>query len=52
MLRFPLGIKKVLLLSAEGITDYNITGTNFYQDNSTVFIVVLYVVLHLFGLAD
>ena len=37
MLRFPLGIKKVLLLSPAGITDYNIPGTNFYQDNSCCF---------------
>ena len=37
MLRFPLGIKKVLLLSPAGITDYNIPGTNFFQDNTCCF---------------
>ena len=32
MLKYPKGIKKVLLLSPAGITDYNIPGTNFLQD--------------------
>ena len=31
MLKYPKGIKKVLLLSPAGITDYSITGTNFYE---------------------
>ena len=31
MLKYPIGIKKVLLLSPAGITDYNIPGTNFLE---------------------
>jgi len=34
MLRYPKGIKKVLLLSPAGITDYNIPGTEMYQDTN------------------
>ena len=37
LLRFPLGIKKALLLSPAGITDYNIPGTNFFQNNTCCF---------------
>ena len=37
MLRFPEGIKKVLLLSPAGITDYNIPGTDFYQGSTCCF---------------
>ena len=32
MLKYPKGIKKVLLLSPAGITDYNIPGTSFFQN--------------------
>ena len=31
MLKYPIGIKKVLLLSPAGITDYKIPGTNFLE---------------------
>ena len=31
MLQYPIGIKKVLLLSPAGITDYRIPGTNFFE---------------------
>ena len=34
MLKYPKGIKKVLLLSPAGITDYNIPGTDMYQDTN------------------
>jgi pimeloyl-ACP methyl ester carboxylesterase len=34
MLKYPKGIKKVLLLSPAGITDYNIPGTNFYENTN------------------
>ena len=34
MLKYPKGIKKVLLLSPAGITDYRIPGTNINRDNS------------------
>ena len=37
MLRFPEGIKKVLLLSPAGITDYNIPGTDFFQGSTCCF---------------
>ena len=37
MVRFPIGIKKALLLSPAGITDYNIPGTNFYGHNTCCF---------------
>ena len=37
MVRFPIGIKKALLLSPAGITDYNIPGTNFYGNTSCCF---------------
>ena len=37
MLRYPEGIKKVLLLSPAGITDYNIPGTDFFQGSSCCF---------------
>ena len=34
MLRYPKGIKKVLLLSPAGITDYTIPGTDFFEHTS------------------
>ena len=37
MVRFPIAIKKALLLSPAGITDYNIPGTNFYGNTSCCF---------------
>ena len=37
MLRFPEGIKKVLLLSPAGITDYRIPGTDFFEESSCCF---------------
>ena len=37
MLKFPQGIKKVLLLSPAGITDYNIPGTEIFQDSTCCF---------------
>jgi pimeloyl-ACP methyl ester carboxylesterase len=37
LLRFPIGIKKALLLSPAGITDYYVPGTNLYQDTSCCF---------------
>ena len=37
MLRFPIGIKKALLLSPAGITDYNIPGTYFFAHSSCGF---------------
>jgi pimeloyl-ACP methyl ester carboxylesterase len=37
MLRYPEGIKKVLLLSPAGITDYNIPGTDFFQGSTCCF---------------
>ena len=37
MLLYPEGIKKVLLLSPAGITDYRIPGTDFFQDSSKKF---------------
>lgn len=37
MLLYPEGIKKVLLLSPAGITDYRIPGTDFFRDSSTAF---------------
>ena len=37
MIRYPQGIKKALLLSPAGITDYNIPGTNMYQNDSCCF---------------
>ena len=37
MLLYPEGIKKVLLLSPAGITDYRIPGTDFFQDSSVKF---------------
>ena len=37
LLMYPEGIKKALLLSPAGITDYNIPGTNFFQKSSFCF---------------
>jgi hypothetical protein len=37
MLLYPEGIKKVLLLSPAGITDYRIPGTEFFSDSSKRF---------------
>ena len=37
MLLYPEGIKKVLLLSPAGITDYRIPGTDFFRDSSPLF---------------
>ena len=37
MLLYPEGIKKVLLLSPAGITDYRIPGTDFFRDSSNKF---------------
>ena len=37
MLRYPQGIKKALLLSPAGITDYNIPGTSLFQDTGCCF---------------
>ena len=34
MVKYPLGIQKVLLLSPAGITDYNIPGTNFHENTN------------------
>ena len=32
MIKYPIGIKKVLLLSSAGITDYRIKGTNIHKE--------------------
>ena len=37
ILKYPIGIKKVLLLSAAGITDYNIKGTNIHKEAGKLF---------------
>ena len=37
LLGYPQGIKKVLLLSPTGIMDYNIPGTDFFQDSTCCF---------------
>ena len=37
MLLYPEGIKKVLLLSPAGITDYRIPGTDFFRDSTAKF---------------
>ena len=37
MLLYPEGIKKVLLLSPAGITDYRIPGTDFFKDSTSAF---------------
>ena len=37
MLLYPEGIKKVLLLSPAGITDYRISGTDFFQGSTCCF---------------
>ena len=37
LLKYPQGIKKALLLSPAGITDYNIPGTDFFQNSSCCF---------------
>ena len=37
MLLYPEGIKKVLLLSPAGITDYRIPGTDYFRDSSNKF---------------
>ena len=37
ILKYPIGIKKVLLLSAAGITDYRIRGTNIHKEAGRLF---------------
>ena len=37
ILKYPKGIKKVLLLSAAGITDYHIKGTDIHKEAGTCF---------------
>ena len=37
ILKYPLGIKKVLLLSGAGITDYHIKGTNIHKEAGRLF---------------
>lgn len=37
ILKYPMGIKKVLLLSAAGITDYRIKGTNIHKEAGKMF---------------
>ena len=37
IVKYPMGIKKVLLLSAAGITDYYIRGTNIHKEAGTLF---------------
>ena len=37
ILKYPNGIKKVLLLSAAGITDYHIKGTNIHKEAGKLF---------------
>ena len=37
MLLYPEGIKRVLLLSPAGITDYRIPGTDFFRDSTSKF---------------
>ena len=37
MIKYPIGIKKVLLLSSAGITDYRIRGTNIHKEAGKFF---------------
>ena len=37
MIKYPIGIKKVLLLSSAGITDYRIKGTNIHKEAGNIF---------------
>ena len=37
MIKYPIGIKKVLLLSSAGITDYRIKGTNIHKEAGRCF---------------
>ncbi len=37
MIKYPIGIKKVLLLSSAGITDYRIKGTNIHKEAGACF---------------
>ena len=37
IIKYPIGIKKVLLLSAAGITDYHIKGTNIHKEAGRLF---------------
>lgn len=37
MIKYPIGIKKVLLLSSAGITDYRIKGTNIHKEAGKLF---------------
>ena len=37
ILKYPMGIKKVLFLSAAGITDYRIKGTNIHKEAGKLF---------------
>ena len=37
ILKYPIGIKKVLLLSAAGITDYHIKGTDIHKEAGKLF---------------
>ena len=37
ILKYPIGIKKVLLLSPAGITDYHIKGTNIHEEAGRLF---------------
>ena len=37
ILKYPIGIKKVLFLSAAGITDYRIKGTNIHKEAGKLF---------------
>ena len=37
ILKYPMGIKKVLFLSAAGITDYHIKGTNIHKEAGRLF---------------
>ena len=37
IVKYPIGIKKVLLLSAAGITDYHIRGTNIHKEAGRIF---------------
>ena len=37
ILKYPIGIKKVLLLSAAGITDYHIRGTDIHKEAGRLF---------------
>ena len=52
MLIYPEGIKKVLLLSPAGITDYSIPGTDFLEIRQRLFVWGLFVAPHLYGLVN